>query len=443
MNFFDLVLKNGNVFLPNNKVEKIDIGIVDEKISFIGNIENSQAKSLVDLTNLNVLPGCIDTQVHFREPGLIHKEDLASGTKGAVLGGITGIFEMPNTKPPTITKDDFEVKILLAEKKSFCDFSFFIGAAKENIDKLDHLENLSGCCGVKIFMGASTGELLVEDDESLRKILSTGKRRVAIHSEDEYRLKDRKNIIEKKDVTVHDHEHWRDAKAALSSTKRLLKIAKEVGRKIHVLHISTVDEIPLLQESKAFATAEATPQHLFFHSPDCYDRLGTFAQMNPPIRGIKHKEGLWKAVKDKVIDVVGSDHAPHTISEKNNKYPNSPSGMPGVQTLVPIMLNFVNQNKISLSDFVRLTSVNPTKIYNIKNKGFIKKGYDADFTIVDLKKERTIDNNWIATKSNWTPYDGVSVTGWPVYTIIRGKVIMYNDSIINGPIGRKIEFENN
>ena len=442
MEFFDLVLKNGNVFLPNNKIEKLDIGIVGEKISFVGNIEDNKTKNLVDLKNLHILPGCIDTQVHFREPGLVHKEDLSSGTRGAVLGGITGIFEMPNTKPPTITKEDFEVKILLAEKKSFCDFSFFVGAARENISKLGYLENLSGCCGVKIFMGASTGELLVEDDETLRKILSAGKRRVAIHSEDEYRLKERKFIIEKDNVTVHDHEQWRDAKAALSSTKRLLKIAKEVGRRIHILHISTVDEIPLIKESKDFSTAEVTPQHLFFHSPECYDRLGTFAQMNPPIRGIRHNKGLWKAVNDKVIDVVGSDHAPHTISEKNNSYPSSPSGMPGVQTLVPIMLNFVNQNKISLSDFVRLTSVNPTKIYNIKNKGFIEKGYDADFTIVDLKKKKTILNSWISTKSNWTPYDGVSVTGWPIYTIIRGKIVMYNDIIMSGPLGKKIEFLN-
>ena len=267
MSSFDLLLKNGNVVLPNDKIEKIDIGIVNEKIAKIGNFNESSSKKTLDSENLHILPGCIDTQVHFREPGLTHKEDLSSGTKGAILGGITGIFEMPNTKPSTITKKDFDVKISLAEKKSFCDFSFFVGAAKENIDNLNYLEKISGCCGVKIFMGSSTGNLLVEDDESLKKILLSGSRRVAVHSEDEYRLRDRIHIIEDKDVTIHDHEVWRDSLTALQSTQRLLRIAKETKRKIHILHISTGDEIKLIEQNKSFATAEVTPQHLFFHSP--------------------------------------------------------------------------------------------------------------------------------------------------------------------------------
>ncbi len=443
MSSFDLLLKNGNVVLPNDKIEKIDIGIVNEKIAKIGNFNESSSKKTLDSENLHILPGCIDTQVHFREPGLTHKEDLSSGTKGAILGGITGIFEMPNTKPSTITKKDFDVKISLAEKKSFCDFSFFVGAAKENIDNLNYLEKISGCCGVKIFMGSSTGNLLVEDDESLKKILLSGSRRVAVHSEDEYRLRDRIHIIEDKDVTIHDHEVWRDSLTALQSTQRLLRIAKETKRKIHILHISTGDEIKLIEQNKSFATAEVTPQHLFFHSPDCYDKLGTLAQMNPPIRNKYHQNALWKAVNDKVIDVVGSDHAPHTLSEKNAEYPKSPSGMTGVQTLVPILLDFVNKEKISLIDMVRLTSKNPTKIYNVINKGLIKEGYDADFTIVDLKKKKMINNNWIASKTGWSPYNGINVTGWPIYTIIRGKIVMQEDQILGDPIGQKIKFSHN
>ena len=443
MSSFDLLLKNGNVVLPNDKIEKIDIGIVNEKIAKIGNFNESSSKKTLDSENLHILPGCIDTQVHFREPGLTHKEDLSSGTKGAILGGITGIFEMPNTKPSTITKKDFDVKISLAEKKSFCDFSFFVGAAKENIDNLNYLEKISGCCGVKIFMGSSTGNLLVEDDESLKKILLSGSRRVAVHSEDEYRLRDRIHIIEDKDVTIHDHEVWRDSLTALQSTQRLLRIAKETKRKIHILHISTGDEIKLIEQNKSFATAEVTPQHLFFHSPDCYDKLGTLAQMNPPIRNKYHQNALWKAVNDKVIDVVGSDHAPHTLSEKNAEYPKSPSGMTGVQTLVPILLDFVNKEKISLIDMVRLTSKNPTKIYNVINKGLIKEGYDADFTIVDLKKKKMINNDWIASKTGWSPYNGINVTGWPIYTIIRGKIVMQEDQILGDPIGQKIKFSHN
>ncbi len=440
MESFDLILKNGNVFLPDNKLEKLDIGIKNEKISFLGKIPDSNSCKTIKLDNLHVLPGCIDTQVHFREPGLTHKEDLQSGTKGAVLGGITGIFEMPNTKPPTITKDDFQTKVLIADKKSFCDFSFFVGAAKENIDKLDYLERQSGCCGVKVFMGSSTGSLLVEDDESLKKILQSINRRAAFHSEDEYRLRDRKFIIEKINVSVHDHEIWRDEITAYNSTKRLLKIAKQLNKKIHILHISTADELPLIKANKDFATAETTPQHLFFHSPDCYDKLGTFAQMNPPIRDKSHQDALWNAISNKTIDVIGSDHAPHTIEEKNRSYPHSPSGMTGVQTLVPIMLNFINQQKLSLADFVRLTSKNPCKIYNVLNKGSIKIGFDADFTVVDLKKERIIENKWIASKSGWTPYDGLKVKGWPIYTLIRGNVIMQNDEITSMPKGKRIKF---
>lgn len=443
MSSFDLLLKNGNVVLPNDKIEKIDIGIVNEKIAKIGNFNESSSKKTLDFENLHILPGCIDTQVHFREPGLTHKEDLSTGTKGAILGGITGIFEMPNTKPSTITKKDFDVKISLAEQKSFCDFSFFVGAAKENIDNLNYLEKISGCCGVKIFMGSSTGNLLVEDDESLKKILLSGSRRVAVHSEDEYRLRDRIHIIENKDVTIHDHEVWRDSLTALKSTQRLLRIAKEAKRKIHILHISTGDEIKLIEQNKSFATAEVTPQHLFFHSPDCYDKLGTLAQMNPPIRNKHHQNALWKAVNDKVIDVVGSDHAPHTLSEKNARYPKSPSGMTGVQTLVPILLDFVNKEKISLIDMVRLTSKNPTKIYNVINKGLIKEGYDADFTIVDLKKKKMINNDWIASKTGWSPYNGINVKGWPIYTIIRGKIVMQEDQILGEPIGQKIKFSHN
>ena len=440
MESFDLIIKNGNIVLDNEKIEKNDIGIRDSKIISIDDLSSANSLESIDASNLHILPGCIDTQVHFREPGLTHKEDLLTGSKGAVLGGVTGFFEMPNTRPPTITKNDFEVKVKLAEKKSYCNFSFFVGAAKENIENLKYLERLPGCCGVKIFMGSSTGDLLVEDDESLRKIFLSVSRRISIHSEDEYRLRDRKNIIENPSVTVHDHEVWRDNISALNSTKRLIEIAREVKRNIHILHISSGDELKLIAKNKDLISAEVTPQHLFFHSPDCYDNLGTLAQMNPPIRGKKHQDNLWKAIKNNIVDIIGSDHAPHTLEEKKRQYPNSPSGMTGVQTLVPILLDFVNKDKLSIFDLVKFTSTNPSRYFKIKDKGLIKVGYDADFTIVDLNKTRVIENNWIASKAGWTPYDGLRVKGWPILTIINGKVIMREDQVLGKPEGKKFIF---
>ncbi len=438
---FDLLICGGSVYLPNEKIEKVDIGIKNSKIQELGDLSHKSCKLKLDVNNLLVLPGAIDSQVHFREPGLTYKEDIYSGTKGAVLGGITSIFEMPNTKPSTTNQSALEDKLEIAKSSAFCNYSFFVGAAKDNIQDLTNLERISGCCGVKIFMGSSTGDLLVEDDESLKQILKSINRRVAVHSEDEYRLRERKKILDQENVTVHDHPRWRDVETAVNSTKRLLKIATELEKNVHVLHISTKEEIELLKSYKHIATCEATPQHLFFSSPDCYDRLGSFVQMNPPIRDEAHREGIWKGIKEKVIDVVGSDHAPHTIDEKKKVYPDTPSGMTGVQTILPIMLNFVNQGKISIHDLVRLLCFNPAKIYKILNKGEVKIGNDADFSVIDLNKEFLISNDWIVSKSRWTPYDNVKVKGFPVMTIVNGKVVMRDDEIILNSSGEPVEFE--
>ena len=436
----DLILLNGKVVLPNETIEELDLGIKDGVIKEIGNLSRSSSIKKIDLKKLTVLPGAIDTQVHFREPGLIHKEDISHGTMAAILGGITTIFEMPNTSPATIDKKQLDLKLKIAHSHAYCNYSFFIGAAKKNITHLSALESLEGCCGVKIFMGSSTGDLLVEDDDSLRKILSSVNRRVAIHSEDEYRLKDRKNILEKKNVSILDHPIWRDEITAIKSTQRLIKIANELKKKIHILHISTKDEIEIIKNNKKFVTCEATPQHLFFQSPECYEKLGSFAQMNPPIRDKSHQAGLWKGIANKTVDVIGSDHAPHTLEEKMQPYPKSPSGMAGVQTLLPIMLNFVNDGKLSIHDLVRLVSYNPCKIYNIKNKGQIKIGFDADLVIVDAKKKFKITNSWIASKCKWTPYDQIKVTGVPISTIVNGNIVMQDNQILGDPKGKKVKF---
>ncbi len=436
----DLIISGGEVFLPNSSIEKIDIGIKDSKIVELGDLSKKDCEKKIVVNNLIVLPGAIDSQVHFREPGLTHKEDIMNGTKGAILGGVTSIFEMPNTNPSTTTEAALNEKISIAQKNAYCNYSFFVGAAKENIENLKKLERLPGCCGVKIFMGSSTGDLLVEDDDSLRRILASGNRRVAIHSEDEYRLRERKHLVEDSKVGVSSHPLWRDSQTAIRSTQRLLKIAQETKRKIHVLHISTGDEILILKKFKNFSTCEVTPQHLFFYAPDCYENLGSLAQMNPPIRDKSHNIGLWKGIEEKIVDVIGSDHAPHTLEEKKKEYPNCPSGMTGVQTILPIMLDFVNKGKLGINDLVRLLCYNPAKIYNMKSKGEIKIGNDADFSIVDLNKEFTITNEWIASKSGWTPYNGLKITGLPVFTVVNGKIVMQDSEIISPPIGEPVLF---
>lgn len=433
---FDLILKNGFV-VSHNGTGQIDVGVKDGKIAALDNLDDATADDVIDCMGLHILPGVIDSQVHFREPGLEHKEDLLTGSRAAVMGGVTSVFEMPNTNPTTTTQEAFEDKIARATNRMFCDFAFFIGGSRENADELPRLEKLPGCCGVKVFMGSSTGDLLVDDDGGVRDILSKISRRAAFHSEDEYRLKEREG--ERIPGDPSSHPVWRDEIVALRCTERLVKIARETGARIHILHISTGDEVPVLIENKDIATMEVTPHHLTLEA-DAYEKLGTKVQMNPPVRGGKHLDALWQALRDGVVDVLGSDHAPHTREEKAKPYPASPSGMTGVQTLVPIMLDHVHHGKLSLLRFVDLTSHGPQRIFQIAGKGRIAKGWDADFTIVDLKEKRTITDDWIESKAGWTPYHGKTVTGWPKGTIIRGRRVMWEDEILDEARGQAVRF---
>ena len=434
----DLVI-TGGIIVSDAYNTSTDIGISNGKISEIGDLSRRKSKKTIDAKNLHVLPGIIDSQVHFREPGNEHKEDMKSGSKAAVLGGVTSVFEMPNTQPSTTNIANFNQKLSRAQGRYHCDFGFFIGACKENIADLSQLENLPGCVGVKIFMGSSTGTLLIPDDEMLRKVLASGRRRAAVHAEDEDRLNERMYIRDS-GGGPELHPQWRDVDTALLATKRLVKNARELNRPVHVLHISTAEEINLLKTARDIATAECTPQHLTLVSPDCYDQLGTYAQMNPPIREITHQRGLWAGISDGTVTAIGSDHAPHTREEKDEGYPNSPSGMPGVQTLLPIMLDHVNNGRLTLNRLVQLTSSGPAKLYNASSKGKISIGFDADLTLVDLKRQQTISQDWLASKCGWSPYLNKKVTGWPVATILRGKVIMQDDQLIGDPIGEVISF---
>ncbi|MBL6857063.1 MAG: dihydroorotase [Pelagibacteraceae bacterium] len=433
---YSLIIKNGSCFI-DGKLEKIDIALSDNKIKKIGKIELNSSK-VFDATDKLVLPGVIDTQVHFREPGSTDREDLESGSRAAILGGITSVFEMPNTNPPTSNLIEFEKKLNLAKDRMHCNYAFYFGATPENVNQLSKLKGLKGCCGVKLFAGSSTGKLLVAKEKDIEKVISNSDRVVSIHSEDEEILNLRKKFIKKGDV--HSHPDWRNNECAMSSTRRVVKIAERYNKQIHVLHVTTKEEVDFLAMHKKNVTFEITPQHLTLYAPDCYDKLGSFAQMNPPIRKKEHYDRLWTAVKNSIVDILGSDHAPHSKEDKSKKYPTSPSGMPGVQTILPIMLHHINNKKLSLEQLIKLMCENPCKIFGIKNKGYIKEGYDADLTIIDMNKEQTIKNEMMATKCGWTPFHNMTLKGFPIATIINGKIVMSNGKVVTESSGQPLEF---
>lgn len=433
---FDLVLKGGTVVNQDGAIER-DIAVSAGRIAGIGSFAETSAGEVVDCRGLHVLPGVIDTQVHFREPGLEHKEDLESGSRAAVMGGVTAVFEMPNTNPLTTSAATLEDKVSRGRHRMHCDFAFWVGGTRDNVDDLPELERLPGAAGIKVFMGSSTGDLLVEDDEGVARILSKTRRRAAFHSEDEFRLRERAG--ERRPGDPRSHPVWRDEIAALTCTQRLVGIARSVGARIHILHLSTAEEVDFLIPHKDVASIEVTPHHLTL-TDEAYDRIGTLAQMNPPVRAQRHRDRLWWGLEQGLLDIFGSDHAPHLLEEKRKDYPASPSGMTGVQTLVPIMLDHVNAGRLSLARFVDMTSAGPQRLFGIARKGRIALGYDADFTIVDMKRRETITNGWIASKCGWTPYDGTSVQGWPVGTMVRGRLAMWQGDLAAPSTGEPVLF---
>ena len=434
---FDLIVRGGTVVSVEAETAA-DIGIRNGRVTVIGDLTGASGEVL-DARGLHVLPGVIDTQVHFREPGLEHKEDLASGTAAAALGGVTAVFEMPNTQPPTTSEAALADKLRRAHGRAWVDYAFYVGASADNVGDLPALERLPGCCGIKVFMGSSTGSLLVPDDQTLAKVLRAGKRRVAVHAEDEARLIERKPLA-RGDGGVLLHPLWRDAECARRATARLLDLARAARRPVHVLHVSTAEEMALLADARDIASVEVTPQHLTLAAPDCYQRLGSYAQMNPPIRDSNHRDALWRALAAGVVDVIGSDHAPHSRAEKDRAYPDTPSGMPGVQTLVPIMLDHLNAGRLTLARLVELTSAAAARLFGIEGKGAIRPGRDADLTLVDLKARRQITDSWIRSKCGWTPFAGMTVTGWPKATVIRGRLVMRDDQLIGAPGGQPVQF---
>ena len=433
----DLKIINGQCYI-DGKLKNSDLAVKEGKILKIGEI-SEEAKETYDAKNQIVLPGCIDTQTHFREPGSTDTEDLNSGSRAAVAGGITAVFEMPNTNPPTSNIKEFQKKLDLAKNRMYCNYAFYFGATADNVSQLAELKDLKGCCGIKLFAGSSTGNLLVADEKDIDKVFQNSSKVVAVHSEDEEILNMNKKLIKNGDV--HSHPIWRSEECAISSTRRIVRIAERYKKKAHVLHITTKQEIDFLSQHKGNITFEITPQHLTLYAPNCYDKLGTYAQMNPPLRDKSHYDRLWYGVRNNLNETIGSDHAPHLKENKNKEYPNSPSGMPGVQTLLPAMLNHVNDGKLSLNQLINLLCENPAKIFGIQNKGYIRKDYDADFTIVDMNKTIEIKNEKIESKCRWSPFNGEKFKGTPVATIVNGKIKMKDGNIIGDSEGVPLKFD--
>ena len=435
---YDLIICKGTCVLPWG-CEQTDVGVRDGKIADLGVPGSATADQVIDAAGLHVLPGLIDSHVHLRDPGDMSAETIATGTKAAVLGGLTAVFDMPNTSPSVTDAGRLTWKQEYVERESWCDMGLYVGGTKTNIADLVTLEAGRGVCAIKIFAGSSTGDLLVEDDEHLERVMRAGRRRIAYHSEDEYRLQARRSMFERGEPYAR-HMEWRDVETAFLGTRRLMALARLTSRPAHILHVSTEEELGYLKDFRDIATCEVLVNHLTQVAPDAYEKLGGYAVMNPPIRDRRHYEAGWRAIRDGTVDTVGSDHAPHARAKKELPWPGTAAGLTGVQTIVPVMLDHVNAGRLSLPRLVDLMCAGPIRVYGVVSKGRLAAGFDADFTLADMKRQRRIEASWIVSPCGWTPFDGMAVTGWPVATIVRGHVVMQDDEVFGTPQGRLIKF---
>jgi dihydroorotase len=436
----DLLIQNGTVILPWGPAEA-NIAVTAGRIAAIGT-NLGPAAEIFDARHLHILPGIIDPHVHFRDGGaggIAGVEDMRSGTRGAVLGGVTTVFDMPNTTPAATDAATLAAKHAYIAGHAYCDVGIYVGGTKENIEALATLEAMPGVCAIKIFAGSSTGNLLVEDDASIERVMRAGRRRIAFHSEDEYRLQARRPMFKSGDPYA-SHALWRDVECALLGTRRITALARKTGRPAHILHVSTAEELDFLSAHHDLISVEILLNHLVQSAPEVYERLGPYAVMNPPLREAYHLDAAWAAIADGRVDTIGSDHAPHSRGAKEKPWPDCAAGLTGVQTLLPMMLDQVAQGRLSLARLADLMSAGPARIYGAVNKGRIAVGYDADFSIVDLAARRRIENSWIASPCGWTPFDGVEVTGWPAATIIRGQTAMRDGAVTPTPEGRPVTF---
>jgi dihydroorotase len=435
---FDLLIRGGTCVTPWGS-EIAAVGVRNGRVATIGAPADATADTLIEAGGLHVLPGLIDSHVHLRDPGDPAVETIETGTRAAILGGIATLFDMPNTAPPIADAESLAWKRTYLAGRSWCDVGLYVAGAKANIDALATLEREPGVCAVKVFAGSSTAALMIEDDAHLERAMRAGHRRMAFHSEDEYRLQARKPLFSR-GQPYRTHMEWRDAECAFLGTRRLMALARKTGRATHILHVSTAEELAYLRDFRDVATVEVLVNHLTQVAPDCYDTLGGLGVMNPPIRDERHRAAAWAAVRDGTVDTIGSDHAPHARAAKERPWPDCPAGLTGVQTLVPIMLDHVAAGRLSLARLVDLMAAGPARVYGLRGKGRIAAGYDADFTLVDLKARRRIEESWIVSPCGWTPFAGTDVTGWPMATLVRGQLVMRDDTLLGTPVGRCARF---
>ena len=445
-----LLVQNAMMVLPNRIVEgdlRVSNGLIKTVAPF-GGLQPEIGELVIDGTGLHLLPGVIDPHVHFRDPGNPEKEDLESGSRAAAAGGITSFLDMPNTSPNATNRLALEEKIAVAAKKAVTHHGFFIGATTNNVSDLQSVQGMDGICGIKIFMGSSTGNLLVHEQKHLENIFANTGGIIATHAEDEIRLQSR--IAEFKHRTdIAAHAECRDIECALIATKRATALAKDHSHRLHIVHLTSGKEADWLSSKKGdLITTEVCTQHLTFDQDDV-EKLGVRALMNPPIRYTEDKEKLWSRLKDGTIDCIVTDHAPHTLEAKSVGFPKAPAGMPGVETSLPRMLTHAKEGKCSFSDIVRWMCAGPAKVYQIKNKGSLIEGFDGDLTLVDLENHRIIQDSDTWTRVGWTPYDGMELTGWPMYTIVDGNVVHKRNSggslrgssvALAGSTGRVLKF---
>jgi dihydroorotase len=447
----DLLVRGGEVVVGERAARggtvRADVWVRAGRIEAVGAAITAPAGTpVLDASGRLVLPGSIDPQVHFREPGLEHKEDLASGSLAAVAGGVTSFCEMPNTKPATTTRELLEDKLARARGRAWADHAFFVGATAENADRLGELEGLPGCAGVKVFMGSSTGDLLVRDDANLERVLRSGTRRVTVHSEDDFRLSERYAAL-RAGTPVTEHHQVRDVEAAVRATRRLLDLAERTRRPVHVLHVSTAEEVDLIADRDLgdLVTFEITPNHLFLEAPACYEgEHGSWAQMNPPVRERRHRDRLREALASGEAACVGSDHAPHTAEEKAKPYPTSPSGIPGVQTTMALLLTAIAEGWLDWDGYLRATNTGPRRVYGIQGKGLVEPGVDGDLVIVDRGNRGPLAASWLRSRVPTNPFVGRALAGWPVATVLRGRVVYRHGeptgATVGEPSGRPLRF---
>lgn len=435
-----LLIRHARIILPNGE------SLIGDVLTRFGTIveispeiSSKTATREIDAQGLTLLPGAIDPQVHFREPGLEYKEDLFTASCACAKGGITSFLEMPNTRPLTTTQQALDDKLHRASLKCLVNYGFFVGATAENKEDLLLAEPTPG---IKIFMGSMHGDLLVDQDVALEAIFAHGQRLIAVHAEDQARINQRRQEF----AGIHDpaiHSQIQDDRAALLATELALKLAKKYHRRLHILHLSTALEADLLRQDKpSWVTAEVTPQHLLLNT-SAYEKIGTWAQMNPPLRSHHDNEVLWQALKDGVIDFIATDHAPHTLAEKAQEYPNTPSGMPGVETSLPLMLTAAMQGRCTVAQVKEWMSSAVAQAYGIPKKGAIAVGYDADLVLVDLETYRPVLREELLTKCGWSPFEGWNLTGWPVTTIVGGQVVFDHGKLDTEVRGQALSFAPN